>query len=215
MIKRLSLADEVAARLTEYITTLPIGTKLPTEPELMQLYGVGRSSVREAVRNLSQIGLVRVKQGLGTFVEKHQTPVESLEDRFLRAKGLELNEVRQLIELKIAEKAALNRTDDDILQIRKHLEIRKQMALAHRPGPCIQADIDFHLGIAVAAKSDILLDLYKMVAEHLQRYFLELYIDTESFILTQDLHEALLQSIVDQQPQKAWELAATITGQPI
>jgi len=217
MIKRQSLADEVAARLVQKISEgeFAIGSKLPTEPELMNMFGVGRSTVREAVRNLSQTGLVRVQQGLGTFVEKKQTPSESLSERFLRAKGLELNEIRQLIELKIAEKAAENRTDEDIAQIRKHLETRKEMALANIADKCIQADINFHLGIAIAAKSDILLDLYRTVAEHLQNYFLELYINTESFIVTQHMHESLLQSIEDKEPQKAWEWAAKITGQPV
>ncbi len=217
MIKRQSLADEVASRLVQKISDgeFQVGEKLPTEPELMLLFGVGRSTVREAIRNLSHTGLVRVRQGLGTFVEKQQASSESINDRFLRAKGLELNEIRQLIELKIAEKAALSRLDQDLALIRKHLEMRKEMALANIPDKCIQADINFHLGIAVAAKSDILLDLYKTVAEHLQSYFLELYINTESFILTQHLHEELFQSIVEQQPQKAWELAAKITGQPV
>jgi DNA-binding FadR family transcriptional regulator len=192
-----------------------IGDKLPTEPELMNMFGVGRSTVREAIRNLSQTGLVRVQQGLGTFVESRQSPSESLSERFLRAKGLELNEVRQLIELKIAEKAALNRTDEDIARIKEHLVTRKEMALANVADKCIQADISFHVSIAVAAKSDMLFDLYKTVAEHLQNYFSEIYITTESFILTQEMHEALLQSIVDREPQKAWEWAAKITGQPV
>ncbi|TDE10009.1 FadR/GntR family transcriptional regulator [Dyadobacter psychrotolerans] len=217
MIKRQSLADEVANRLVQKITEgeFAIGDKLPTEPELMALFGVGRSTVREAIRNLSHTGLVRVQQGLGTFVEKKQPVSESISDRFLRAKGKELNEVRQLIELKIAENAALNRSETDILQMRHHLERRKEMAIANIPDQCIQADINFHLGIAVAAKSEILLDLYKTVANHLQEYFLELFIDTESFIATQHMHESLLQSIIDQDPQKAWEWAAKITGQPV
>lgn len=216
MIKRQSLADEVASRLMQKIAEgeFAIGDKLPTEPELMTLFGVGRSTVREAVRNLSNTGLVRVRQGLGTFVEEKKIVTESLSERFLRAKGLELNEVRQLIELKIAEKAALNRTEDDILKMKQHLENRHQMALAHIPDQCIQADINFHISIATASKSEILLDLYKTVANHLQNYFLELYIDTESFIATQHLHESLLQSIINQSPEKSWEWAAKITGNP-
>ncbi len=104
IIKRLSLADEVAGRLQEKIALgeYAIGEKLPTEPELMVVFGVGRSTIREAVRNLSNAGLVRVQQGLGTFVERQQVTSESLSERFLRAKGLELNEIRQLFELKVA-----------------------------------------------------------------------------------------------------------------
>lgn len=215
MIKRKSLADEVVSLLRQKIAdgVFAVGQKLPTEPELMALFGVGRSTIREAVRNLSHIGMVRVQQGLGTFVEK-QDASESLTDRFLRAKGLELNEIRQLLELKIAEKAALNRTDEDIAKMVSYLDERRQMALANIPHKCIQADINFHLTIAVSSKSDMLLDLYKTIAQHMQSYFLELYIDTESFVQTQQMHESLLKSIVDRDSQKAWEWAAKITGQP-
>lgn len=215
MIKRQNLADEVVNLLRQKITEgeFAVGQKLPTEPELMELFGVGRSTIREAVRNLSHVGLVRVQQGLGTFVEKKDV-AESLTDRFLRAKGLELNEIRQLLELKIAEKAAANRTDEDILNMEHYLDERQKMALAHIPHKCIQADINFHLTIAKAAKSDMLLDLYKTIAQHMQAYFLELYIDTESFIQTQEMHEALLTSIRERDSQKAWEWAARITGQP-
>jgi DNA-binding FadR family transcriptional regulator len=217
IVKRLSLADDVASRLQQKISLgeFAVGEKLPTEPELMVLFGVGRSTIREAVRNLSNAGLVRVQQGLGTFVEQKQIISESLSERFLRAKGLELNEIRQLFELKVAEKAALNRTENDIFQMKKYLTERKQMALANIPDACIQADINFHVSIAIASQSEILVDLYKTVAKNLKEYFSELYIDTENFVQTQELHEALLQSIIDQNPQKAWEWAARITGQSI
>jgi DNA-binding FadR family transcriptional regulator len=218
LIKKRNLADELAARLVQKISDgeFAVGEKLPTEPELMAMFGVGRSTVREAIRNLSQTGLVRVQQGLGTFVEKvRPTLDESLSERVLRAKGLELNEIRQLIELKIAEKAAGNRSDEDIKVIGTHLKMRGEMALANIPDKCIQADINFHLSIAFAAKSEFLLELYKTIAEHLQSYFLELYINTESFVNTQHMHEALLQSIVAREPAKAWEWAAKITGQPL
>lgn len=217
IVKRLSLADEVASRLQQKISNgeFAVGEKLPTEPELMTVFGVGRSTIREAVRNLSNAGLVRVQQGLGTFVEKQHIASESMSERFLRAKGLELNEIRQLFELKIAEKAALSRTEKDILEMAKHLAERKKMAEANIPDACIEADINFHLLIARASQSEILMDLYKTVAKNLKEYFSELYIDTESFVKTQVLHEALLQAIIDQNPQKAWACAARITGQPV
>ena len=217
IIKRLSLADDVASRLQQKIQDgdFVIGEKLPAEPELMELFGVGRSTIREAVRNLSNAGLVRVRQGLGTFVEQKQIASESLTDRFLRAKGQELNEIRQLFEIKIAEKAALNRTEKDILEMKKYLAERKKLALANIPDACIEADINFHLCIATASQSEILLDLYKTVARNMKEYFSGIYVDTESFISTQEFHEALLQSIIDQDPQKAWEWAARITGQPV
>ena len=79
IVKRLSLADDVASRLQEKISSgeYTLGEKLPTEPELMVMFGVGRSTIREAIRNLSNAGLVRVQQGLGTFVEQKQIASDS------------------------------------------------------------------------------------------------------------------------------------------
>ncbi|WP_044198800.1 FadR/GntR family transcriptional regulator [Dyadobacter tibetensis] len=215
-IKRQRLADEVAEQLTSQIKEgqFLIGDKLPTEPALMEIFGVGRSTIREAIRNLSHAGLVRVQQGLGTFVEQSAAS-ETLSDRLLRAKGKDLNDVRQLIELKIAEKAASNRTLADIEEMRRHLQQRDEMAQAHQAIRCIEADIQFHMSIARAAKSEIMLDLYKTIAGHLQDYFLELFADTEKFIETQRLHEDLLDSIIAQDPYLAWHAAAQITGQPV
>ncbi|PWJ59884.1 DNA-binding FadR family transcriptional regulator [Dyadobacter jejuensis] len=214
MITKQSLADAVAQQLTDRIGQgeFAVGEKLPTEPALMELFGVGRSTVREAIRKLTHSGMVRVQQGLGTFVLKAAAN-ESLTERLLRSQGKELNEVRELLELKIAEKAARNRTQEDIAEMKMHLEERQKTALAHQAAQCIQADIDFHLCIAKAAKSDILLDLYKTVAGHLQQYFQKLLVDTEKFIASQALHEDLLQSIIDQDPKQAWQAAAKITGQ--
>jgi DNA-binding FadR family transcriptional regulator len=212
-IKRSNLADEVASLLQRKITLgeFKLGEKLPPEPELMQLFGVGRSTIREAVRTLSIAGMVRVQQGLGTFVAEQQNKMETLDQRLQRAKGAEINEVRQLLELKIAQKAALNRTEEDIKKIKIYLSERHEHALANDARKCIEADILFHRSIAEASQNAILTDLYHSVAGHLKDYFLEIYITTESFIHTQELHEALLQSIVDRDPKKAWEWASKIT----
>ncbi|WP_315814631.1 FadR/GntR family transcriptional regulator [Paraflavitalea speifideaquila] len=70
-ISRRSLADEVAARLQQQILSgqYKVGDQLPVEPELMHQFGVGRSSIREAIKLLVNSGLLRVQQGIGTFVE--------------------------------------------------------------------------------------------------------------------------------------------------
>jgi DNA-binding FadR family transcriptional regulator len=215
-VKRQNLADEVANRLQQQISLgqYEIGQKLPTEPELMVQFGVGRSTIREAVRILANTGLLRVQQGLGTFVEAVEVNSETLSQRLQRAQFHDLNEIRQLLEVKIAEKAALHRTDSDIEKMQALLEKRKEMALANRPDECIQADIDFHTSIAAASKNEILVDLYKTIACHLKQSFIARFSSTETFAQTQDLHKALLQSIIDQEPEQALDWATRIITRP-
>ena len=115
MLKRKSLAEQVADRIRVHIKAgdYAVGMKLPTEPELMKTFGVGRSTIREAIKLLVNSAFLDVRQGVGTFV----TCVvgrESLFDKFERANLLDVVEVRHLLEMRIAEKAVLNRKDEHI-----------------------------------------------------------------------------------------------------
>jgi len=212
-VKRKNLADEVAGHLQQQICSgrYAIGQQLPIEPELMQQFGVGRSSIREAVRLLVNAGLVRVQQGLGTFIISQQAMGEPLAQRFHRAHFHDLNEVRLLLEVKIAEKAALHRTREDIAQMKNFLKKRGEYAKARNIDACMQADIDFHTSIAIASKNEIMVDLYKTIATHLKQSFLERYADTKPFQESQDLHKALLQSIINKDPAQALLWATRIS----
>ncbi|RFM34774.1 FadR/GntR family transcriptional regulator [Chitinophaga silvisoli] len=211
-IRRNSLTDEVAQRLQEQISlgTYKTGEKLPTEPALMETFGVGRSTIREAVRILANSGVLRVQQGLGTFVEEQAGIAEPLPQRLKRAQFEDLDEVRQLMELKIAQKAALNRTEEDIERMKAALKKRKEYGAANDVAACIDADIEFHLAIAQASNNSILTDLYKTVAMHLKAKFLERFKTTDTFVNTQQLHKNLLNNIVAQDDQKAWQCVQKI-----
>jgi DNA-binding FadR family transcriptional regulator len=214
LIVKKSLSEEISGKLEEQIANgyYKIGEKLPTEPELMKSFGVGRSTIREATKRLVQSGLLRIQQGAGTFVEQSNGVGEPLDHRLKRANFQELDEVRQLLEMKIAEKAAINRSEVDILTIKKHLAVRKQTGLDNAIDACIEADIQFHIAIAEAAKNAILFDLYKSTAIHLKNWFLNIYHNTQTFIDTQHLHEQLLADIIACDSRQAWNTAAKIIG---
>lgn len=214
-LKRLSLAEEVADRLQELIRSgkYTVGQQLPTEPELMLQFSVGRSSIREAVKILSHRGLVRVQQGLGTFVLSQSGTGEALSQRLQRADFEDLNEVRFLLEVKIAEKAAIHRSSKDIEKMKGFLKKRFEYASNNQLEPCIQADINFHNALAEAGKNEIMRDLYRTVAEHLKKSFLQRFANTDSFVRTQHYHDALLQSVIDKDPKKALVWATKISDQ--
>jgi len=214
LIQKKSLADELAGILQQQISSghYRLGDKLPIEPELMKQFGVGRSTVREAIKILANSGLLRVQQGVGTFVEKPGVGKEAIDHRLQRADFKDLDEVRQLLEMKIAEKAAMNRSDQDIEAIKVHLIARNEYAKQGQLEACIQADISFHLAIAKASGNEILADLYQSTSVHLTKWFLQVYKDTADFIKTQPYHQALLQNIIDQDASKAWNTAARIIG---
>lgn len=214
LIQKKSLADEVAARLSEQISLgqYKVNEQLPIEPELMKNFGVGRSTIREAIKILANSGLLRVQQGVGTFVDQLTANREPMDLRLKRANVKDLDEVRQLLEMKIAEKAALNRTESDILTIRTHLENRRRAAKEGLLEECIDADVQFHISIAEASKNEILADLYKSASIHLKNWFLQTHSDAKAFEETYIYHEQLLKSIIAGDPKKAWNIAAKILG---
>lgn len=213
-LPRHNLADAVVGKLQQQLSLgeYQVGQKLPSEPELMEQFGVGRSTIREAIRILANTGLLHVRQGSGTFVAMQQGIAEPLAQRLRRADARDLDEVRQLLEMKIAEKAALHRSKKDIEKMKVLLKKRDMAAKAGDTEAAIQTDIQFHVAIAAASRNDILADLYKTFAEQVIRHFREVHHSTESFIQSQHWHEALLKSIVDQDPKKAWQWAAKIVG---
>ena len=106
LISRKSLADEVAEKLQQQIAfgTYKVDEKLPIEPELMLSFGVGRSTIREAIKILTNCGLLRVLQGIGTFVENATGIKEPLSQRLKRADWKDLDEVRQLLEMRLQKR---------------------------------------------------------------------------------------------------------------
>ena len=211
IIHKRSLAEEVAEQLRTAITNgnYKADEQLPTEPELMKQFGVGRSSVREAIRILANSGLLRVQQGVGTFIEAPAGITEPFHQRLKRAEAPDLDEVRQLLEMKIAEKAAANRTNDDLKKIKAALD--KRTAMAHGAGSledCVMADIDFHMSIAEAAGNPILTDLYQSFCIQLKSWFMKAYPDVSIFQDT--LHEQLYESIKARDEKKAWDCIAQI-----
>jgi DNA-binding FadR family transcriptional regulator len=212
LIAKKSLAEEVASRLQEQISLghYKLNEKLPIESELMKSFGVGRSTIREAIKLLANSGMLRVQQGLGTFVERTTGIGEPMEQRLKRANFPDLDEVRQLLEMKIAEKAALNRTDRNITEIKEYLAIRKVTGEQGLVPECVDADIRFHIAIAEASGNEMLADLYKSVAVHLKNWFLQIHHDTHTYTDTHELHAELMQYIIDRKPEEAWATASKI-----
>lgn len=214
IINKKSLADEIASQLQERISLghYKVNEKLPIEAELMKNFGVGRSTIREAIKILANSGLLRVQQGIGTFVEQIVESREPMSQRLKRANIQDLDEVRQLLEMKITEKAAIHRTEKDIMVIKTHLYNRKVAAESASLEECIDADIQFHIAIAEASKNEILAELYKATSIHLKKWFLDIYTDTQVFKDSYQLHEQLLKNIISGDPKKAWNTAAKIFG---
>jgi GntR family transcriptional repressor for pyruvate dehydrogenase complex len=151
------LADRVANALTEMIVSggLEPGSKLPAERVLCEQFGVSRPVVREAVRSLIAKGLLRDSPRRGHVVTAlgRDAVTESL-TLFLRGRRLEygkLMEVRSVIEVENAGRAAERATDDQLGSLRDAAaELRPGMS----PEAAAVADTSFHRAIATATGNE-------------------------------------------------------------
>ena len=147
-IARESVAEMVVRRLLDMVQTgvLKAGDALPPERELAQSWQVSRPSVREAMRGLAVLGVIRTRQGGGAYVsdlgpDSLLGPLQfylSLERRNIR----ELYDARSLIEGDVARRAAVNISDTDLTRLE---------ALLHDQGKTMgdpiafrQSDFEFH-----------------------------------------------------------------------
>lgn len=215
IIQKKSLADMIAETLKQQITegTYRVGDKLPTEPELMKTFGVGRSSVREAVKLLVNMGVVRVQQGSGTFVAVPSNN-DDVNIKMSTADRTELDEVRKILDIAIVEKAVARRTEKDIERMRASLEKRKVNAEKGLLEECIEADLNFHIAIADAAHNRILANIYRSAATHLLSEFNRIYDGTDCFINSQTSHEKLLKHIIAGDLKNARKTATIIVEEP-
>lgn len=140
-----------------------IGQIIPKEPELMELIGVGKSTVREAVRSLATLGMLQTVPGVGTFV-RARTPVSSILTEFLADQDLE--EVllyRRSLEIEAAQAAAIRRTEDQLNALRVSYERSRHLGddpeHQERCIDTIRPD-SFHRLVVEASGSKLLLDLY-------------------------------------------------------
>lgn len=139
------------------------GGRLPPEPELAQQLGVGRSTLREAVRALVHAGMLETRQGSGTYV-RSLAPGPGWEPLLRRAAVLEAYEVREALEVQAARLAALRRTDADVAELRTRLAARDRAHQQARDGRFVEADLAFHRTVITAAHNRLLTDLFDSFA---------------------------------------------------
>ena len=150
----------------------PVGELIPKEPELMELIGVGKSTVREAVRSLATLGMLQTVPGVGTFV-RPRTPVSSLLSEFLADHDLEEVLIyRRSLEIEAAQTASVKRSSAQLVALRE--SYRRNLDASERGIGCascneINDPHSFHRLIVEASGSRLLLDLYGGVMSTLNR----------------------------------------------
>jgi DNA-binding FadR family transcriptional regulator len=152
----------VIARLRQQITSgaWPVGSRIPTEPELVAQLGVARNTVREAVRALAHNGLLDIRQGSGTWVIATSELAGVMQRRFAAADPAHVTELRGTLEAAAAGFAARRRTPEDLHRLGDLLAQREQAWATGDRDAFVDADSAFHLAVVGASHNEVLTELY-------------------------------------------------------
>ena len=206
LAQRINLSDDIFMKLEKMIIDqLKPGDKIPTEMELAEYFGVGRSTIRESMKLLSARGLI-VRRNEGTFVS------ESVNECLIGPLNLLINmeignvqnliELRELLELGTIRIAA-RRATDTILEEMERLNWQMQ-----EPGASALAlqerDIEFHNTIAKATGNVVLMELLnamrQVIVKNLENPEAALPFVKDSFAF----HQQLIDAMRDHDEEKAY-----------
>lgn len=200
-----SLSERVAQEVLRYImdNRMAVGDRLPNEMALSERLGVGRSTVREAMKLLASRNIVSIEHGRGTFIKDRPGQIsDPLGFRFAYNKQkllTDLIELRLIVEPPIAALAALRRTEDDLRRIAAMQdEVERLVALKRNHG---SADAGFHSAIARASQNSVSSAMVPILNQSVD---LIISISGQSSLdRTMQLHRSIFGAIRDGDPDAA------------
>ena len=208
-LDRRRLSDQVTARLEQLIVSgrLKPGDTLPSERDLTNLFGVGRTSIREALFALQRKGIVTAQPGLRPVVSEPTADALVAElsgtaRLYLATEpGMrEFQRARRFFEPAIARHAAQHATTDDCARIEQALAAADP---AGDPERFVAADVDFHFAIVQATHSALLVALHRAVLEWLREQRISSIRPSGSSEAAQRAHGRVFDAITRRDPDRA------------
>lgn len=171
VVRRNRIYEDIARQIQKMIADkMKPGDMLPPERQLAELFGVSRSSIRDAIRMLELSGLVEARQGLGTVVREHagDAVVNPLTSILVQKRKLvgELLDVRKMVEPPLAARAAVHATKDEVADMEAIL--RRQTEKMKGGELAIEEDNEFHYAIALAADNSVVLKVLDVLMDLLR-----------------------------------------------
>lgn len=210
--RRVSLSEVVLEQLLALMREgkLRPGDRLPSELELSARIGVGRSSVREAMRALAFMGVIESKPGRGAVViMRMENPIPPRGAAYaLQSSAMQdIYEVRGFLEGGAAGLAAQRATATDITAIEQAAKaVEARFALGQS---AFRENVDFHLAIARASHNNVLVESLRRLLTQI-RDFRQRVTDPVAGMPARDVseHRAILQAIRARKSSQAQALMA-------
>ncbi len=174
-IQKSSTPEIIIKEIIQHIKSgeLKPGAKLPTERDMSQMFGVGRSSIREALKGLVLAGYLKSSQGKGTFIRKdipvNDLTLTNLQHALAAEQIVELMELREILECNAVKLAAERSNAEDIRRINDALA--RMQACRADISKFYDPDFDFHVAIAAATHNEMICEMMKRIVEKSHEYY--------------------------------------------
>ncbi|MBS4202210.1 FadR family transcriptional regulator [Bacillus sp. FJAT-49732] len=205
--RKQTLSEVVSERIKSYISEnkcLP-GDRLPTEKEIIEMLGVSRTIVREALKTLQSQGIIEIKQGLGIFVKeiKIQSILRKISP-FLTIDKIKFKEViesRIILELGAIDLAINHYDIEKIKQMSFWNEALLEKAkVGEKPK---KEDLNFHRSLMNATGNETFIQLSSIITEYFNMNHLEEIVDLEQYVASYKEHQSVIDSILKKDVDKA------------
>jgi len=203
--RRTGLVDQVIEQLRAAVTQgeWPLGERIPTEVELGEQLGVGRNTIREAVRALAHTGLLEVRQGDGTYV-RATSEVSGAIRRLCGSELREVLQVRRTLEAEGARLAALSRTEEEVAELWSLLARRETELRERRWEDFARTDAEFHTAVVRAGHNGLLTELHRGLTEVITASVAATSSITPGVDHVPEIgHEGLAEAIAERDPDRA------------
>lgn len=201
------IVDQIENRILN--GNLEPGDKLPPEHELAKQFCVSRTSIREAMKALSQKGLIVVQPGRGTFViDSTSSAMRNSIDLFVKIGSIDgivdLVDVREILEPEIAAMAAERATPDQITDMTEAVEAMDKAM--DNPEAFIEADLDFHLALAKATHNTLIPILIDALIDLLREHRVRAASVKGGIERSQPYHKQILEAVTNRDADQAREI---------
>ncbi len=213
IINKNGVSDQIVAYIEERIIKgeLKSGDKLPSERVFAETLGVSRIPLREALRSLSQLGLVETKHGQGTFIRdannsfltrKLATYMYSSETSVF-----EILQFRQILESECAKIAATTATEEELEEIKYYMDRAEEAETSIRNGNYEEfsiMDIKFHTAIVKASHNQLFLNLFNAIHKMLKVQQIWSLSESDEIFDYIAYHRAIYSAIENRNPDEAY-----------
>ncbi|MBO3096625.1 FadR/GntR family transcriptional regulator [Cellulomonas dongxiuzhuiae] len=202
MVRRTGLIDTAVESLRSRISSgeWPVGSRIPPEPSLVELLGVGRNTVREAVQSLVHAGLLVRRQGSGTYVLSSSELAVTMSRQIADARQRDVVSVRRALEMEAARLAAHRRTATDASDLLAKRDARARAYAGGDLDEMVSTDLELHRTIVRTSANPVLRSLYDNLIEAIgDNIRFNFVTDAHAH----DSHDSLIEAIVAGDPDRA------------